>query len=59
MDIEWAKDGISNQLYIVQARPETIHGNKSKAIYESYKLIEKGKIITQGIALGNKKPHQS
>ena len=54
MDIEWAKDGISNQLYIVQARPETIHGNKSKAIYESYKLIEKGKIITQGIALGNK-----
>jgi pyruvate,water dikinase len=54
MDIEWAKDGITNQLYIVQARPETIHGNKSKAIYESYKLIEKGKIITQGIALGNK-----
>jgi pyruvate,water dikinase len=26
MDIEWAKDGVNNQLYIVQARPETVHG---------------------------------
>jgi pyruvate,water dikinase len=30
MDIEWAKDGVDNQLYIVQARPETVHGKDKK-----------------------------
>lgn len=32
MDIEWAKDGLNNQLYIVQARPETIHGKANKYV---------------------------
>ena len=54
MDIEWAKDGINNQLYIVQARPETIHGTLKKKIREIYKLKEKGILITHGIALGDK-----
>lgn len=54
MDIEWAKDGLNNQLYIVQARPETIHGKANKRVREIYKLKEKGTIITQGIALGDK-----
>ena len=54
MDIEWAKDGISNHIYIIQARPETVENKKSSAIYESYSLIEKGTIITKGIALGSK-----
>jgi pyruvate,water dikinase len=49
MDIEWAKDGVNNQLYIVQARPETVHG-KIKQIREIYKL-KKSILITQGIAL--------
>jgi pyruvate,water dikinase len=31
MDIEWAKDGVDNQLYIVQARPETVHGKDKKS----------------------------
>ena len=54
MDIEWAKDGISNQLYIVQARPETIHNKEKKQVREIYTLTTKGKLITKGIALGDK-----
>ena len=54
MDIEWAKDGLNDQLYIVQARPETIHGKERKQTVESYSLKEKSKILTNGIALGNK-----
>ncbi|HSN48491.1 MAG TPA: phosphoenolpyruvate synthase, partial [Flavobacterium sp.] len=54
MDIEWAKDGLDNQLFIVQARPETIHGKERKQIVEIYSLKEKSKVLTSGIALGNK-----
>jgi pyruvate,water dikinase len=54
MDIEWAKDGLNNQLYVVQARPETIYGKDKKQVREIYKLKEKGLLITQGIALGDK-----
>jgi len=51
MDIEWAKDGISNELFIVQARPETVHSRKSS--FAVYKLIEKGEVIVEGEAIGN------
>lgn len=54
MDIEWAKDGLNNQLYIVQARPETIHSKENKQVREIYKLKGKGNLITKGIALGDK-----
>ena len=54
MDIEWAKDGLNDQLYIVQARPETIHGRERKQTVEIYSLKEKSKVLTSGIALGNK-----
>ena len=54
MDIEWAKDGLNNKLYIVQARPETVHGKGNKQIREIFNLKEKGKILTKGIALGDK-----
>ena len=54
MDIEWAKDGLNNQLYIVQARPETIHGKERKQILEIYSLKEKSTVLTSGIALGSK-----
>ncbi|MFV8335771.1 phosphoenolpyruvate synthase [Flavobacterium sp. RSP29] len=54
MDIEWAKDGLNNQLYIVQARPETVHGKANKHVREIYKLKEKSTLLTQGIALGDK-----
>jgi pyruvate,water dikinase len=54
MDIEWAKDGLNNQLYIVQARPETVYGREKKQVREIYNLKEKGQLITKGIALGDK-----
>jgi pyruvate,water dikinase len=54
MDIEWAKDGLNNQLYIVQARPETVHGIEKKQVREIFTINEKGKLLTKGIALGDK-----
>ncbi|WP_426064678.1 phosphoenolpyruvate synthase [Flavobacterium sp. DSP2-3-1] len=54
MDIEWAKDGLNNQLFIVQARPETVHGKKNKQVREIYTLKEKSTLLTKGIALGDK-----
>ena len=54
MDIEWAKDGLNDQIYIVQARPETIHGKARKQILELYSLKEKGNVLASGTALGNK-----
>ncbi|WP_310556939.1 phosphoenolpyruvate synthase [Flavobacterium sp.] len=53
MDIEWAKDGLNNKLYIVQARPETVHAKENKKVREIFILKEKGKLLTQGIALGS------
>jgi pyruvate, water dikinase len=54
MDIEWAYDGISNQLYIVQARPETVQARKDQKVLEEYHLLEKGIILTEGAAVGSK-----
>ena len=53
-DIEWAKDGKSNQLFIVQSRPETVHAQKVGKFYEEYKLKVKKSPILTGIAVGNK-----
>jgi pyruvate,water dikinase len=54
MDIEWAKDGITKGLYIVQARPETVHAVKTANYLESYVLEEKGDLLLQGEAVGSK-----
>jgi pyruvate,water dikinase len=54
MDIEWALDGRENQLYITQARPETIHSIRDYNILEEYKLSKKGKIIVSGQSVGSK-----
>lgn len=54
MDIEWAKDGVNQQLYIVQARPETVHGKEKKQVQEIFTLAEKGALLTKGTALGDK-----
>ncbi len=54
MDIEWARDGLNNKLYIVQARPETVHTKGRKQMREIFILKEKGKRLTKGIALGDK-----
>lgn len=54
MDIEWAKDGITNELSITQARPETVHQTRNKNIYTEYSLLEKGTVLCQGKAIGSK-----
>lgn len=54
MDIEWAKDGQTGELFIVQARPETVHSQKDVAILKTYILEEKGKLLTEGEAVGSK-----
>ncbi len=54
MDIEWAKDGITNQLFIIQARPETVHSQRNPFQVKEYKLLAKGEAITQGQAIGSK-----
>ncbi|MFW9914366.1 MAG: PEP/pyruvate-binding domain-containing protein, partial [Candidatus Thorarchaeota archaeon] len=53
MDIEWAKDGLTNELYIVQARPETVHSTKGTT--EIYQLRKRPKkTVIEGEAVGNK-----
>src|SRR3989344_4989806 len=54
MDIEWAKDGRSNKLYIVQARPETVQSQKNAKILEKYELREKGRLVVAGLSIGDK-----
>lgn len=52
MDIEWAKDGLSGDLFIVQARPETVHADKDPYLLKEYALAEKGELLCSGYAIG-------
>lgn len=55
MDIEWAKDGLNGELYIVQARPETVASQKSvkyTQMIRNYELTNKGKVLLEGRAIG-------
>lgn len=54
MDMEWAKDGATGQLFIVQARPETVQSQKDLTVLEDYKLLGKGKILAKGAPVGSK-----
>ena len=54
MDIEWAKDGINGKIYILQARPETVHSQKEHGKIYTYKLKEKGEVICKGKSVGKK-----
>jgi pyruvate,water dikinase len=55
MDIEWAKDGKTGEILIVQARPETVHGGKwGQAGFRTYQLEGRGKVLSQGVGLGGK-----
>ena len=54
MDIEWAKDGDDGQIYIVQARPETVESRDNKLFHESYILQNRSKILLEGRAVGRK-----
>lgn len=52
MDMEWAKDGNTRELYIVQARPETVQSQKEATSFKDYELREKGKKLIEGLAIG-------
>jgi pyruvate, water dikinase len=54
MDIEWAKDGPSKKLFIVQARPETVEARRNTDVIEEYSLGKRGKVLVSGIAVGHK-----
>lgn len=52
MDIEWAKDGDQDELFIVQARPETVQSQKKAESLKTYTLKEKGEKLLEGLAIG-------
>mgnify|MGYP002777743369 CR=1 FL=1 len=52
MDIEWAKDGLTGDLYIVQARPETVQSQKSSTVLKTYKLQGSAEVLVTGRAVG-------
>ncbi len=54
MDMEWAKDGETGELFIVQARPETVVSQKSANVLEQYKLDEKGNVLVEGDSVGDR-----
>ncbi len=54
MDIEWAKDGHTGKLFIVQARPETVRSRGIRQVMERYTLHSPGKIIAEGRAIGHR-----
>lgn len=54
MDIEWAKDGRSGELFIVQARPETVQSRRSYETIENYRLLDTGRRLLSGKAVGSR-----
>ncbi|PXX90814.1 phosphoenolpyruvate synthase [Marinobacter vulgaris] len=52
MDMEWAKDSESGELYCVQARPETVHSQKQSGAFKSYRLEGTGEVLSRGVAIG-------
>ena len=54
MDMEWAKDGTTGELFIVQARPETVMSQKNVKVLEEYLISRTGKVLTSGQAVGAK-----
>lgn len=53
MDMEWAKDGLSGELFIVQARPETVHSRRDVAVFKTFKVVgQRGEELTRGLSIG-------
>lgn len=53
MDMEWAKDGETGELFIVQARPETVQSQKDTSALRTYELQESGKKLVTGLSIGD------
>ena len=54
MDIEWAKDGLTGELFILQARPETVQSRKDTDVVETFKLQARGPVVVTGRSIGEK-----
>jgi pyruvate, water dikinase len=54
MDMEWAKDGHTGELFILQARPETVQSQKDCDIMETYRLTQRGRVLVKGRSVGEK-----
>ena len=54
MDLEWAKDGRTGELYIVQARPETVQAEKDRNVIEEYVLAKKSRVLVTGLSVGSR-----
>ena len=54
MDLEWAKDGHTGELFIVQARPETVQSRKDLDVLETYQLEQRGTVLVTGRSVGEK-----
>ncbi len=54
LDIEWAKDGMTGELFVLQARPETVRSRENRARYEVYTLEQRGRILASGMSVGRK-----
>ena len=53
MDMEWAKDGESGELFILQARPETVQSRKEASAFRSYRIKSKGRKLASGLSIGD------
>ena len=51
MDIEWAKDGPTGELFVLQARPETVHSQKTQVL-RVFRLLKRGEVLAEGLAVG-------
>ena len=54
MDLEWARDGRTGQLYILQARPETVHSRATRPVVEVYRRVGSGQVLVAGRSVGNR-----
>lgn len=53
MDMEWARDGLTGEMYIVQARPETVQARRGTGVFKSYSIHNKGKVVAKGLSIGD------
>ncbi|KAJ5379692.1 uncharacterized protein N7496_002120 [Penicillium cataractarum] len=53
MDMEWAKDGITGEIFVVQARPETVQSRRDAGVVRTYKVSKKGRLLTTGLSVGD------
>lgn len=54
MDMEWAKDGVTGELFVVQARPETVQSRRDLDVIETYRVTDRSRVLVSGRSVGGK-----